>query len=221
MSHFPIPSTLSARASSETLSDTDPTANVMSVDGISAFDLASRGYMWSGPAEVVRATSCSVSSGEPYVTFSSRGQSSRWLPSVAQVSLPPELAVHVRYAQCPGSALALNCASHPSVSSSCQRIDRATDLLDPELFVFRCLLQPEVLCFHVFDGSTPAAGSQTSCCCCSFSLMSQFTSRVGQSNGLACTVDHTAVFCRRCSATPPSDDRRQRVSPNAQAASRC
>ena len=44
-------------------------------------------------------------------------------------------------------------------------IDCATDLLDPKLLVLLSLLQPLILCLHVFDGAAPTAESQSSCCC--------------------------------------------------------
>ena len=65
--------------------------------------------------------------------------------------------MHARFSQCAQlrHALPIQVFRH-HVSG----IDRATDLLDRELFVFLFLVQPEVLCFHVFDGVTTTAQSQ-------------------------------------------------------------
>ena len=79
----------------------------------------------------------------------------------------------------------------------------AADLLDAEIFVF--LLQPMARCSHVFEGSTTASISQTSCCCCCVCpdshmiLVSQLTYRVGQSRLHSRPCFGTLI--RRCSAT--------------------
>ena len=80
-------------------------------------------------------------------------------------------------------------------------------ILSSWFFLF--LLQPKVLCLHVFYGAAPAAESQPSCCCSvcpdpHVSLVSQFSYRVGQPDGLTRTAYHAC--CRtlipRCSVTP-------------------
>ena len=151
------------------------------------------------------------------------------MSSVSRVSVGTEL-------RCPPMCLIVS-KLHNIVSpfpSKCFVIKPA-GLIVPRIFwVLRSLfllflLQPEVLCFHVLDGATPSAERQPSYCCsiCPDSrvgLVSQLTYRVGQSIGLARTADHATVFrfgAAQRHHLPCQRPRRQRVSPNTQAVSRC
>ena len=95
------------------------------------------------------------------------------------VSLLPGLVMHVRCIQCTMSTSELNSVPpkvqqiapyHQTLSIQVFRhqvngFDCATDLLGPEFLSFFVVLQPEVLCFHVFDGAVRTAESQSSRCC--------------------------------------------------------
>ena len=92
---------------------------------------------------------------------------------------------------------------------------------------FFFLLQPKVLCLHVFDGAPPTAESQPSCCCSIrpdsyVSLV--IPAGVGQPDGLTRTAYHAVVFWLGAAQRHYCLDRLlccQGVLSDAQTASRC
>ena len=78
-------------------------------------------------------------------------------------------------------------------------LDCATDLLDLELYVLLFLLQPKVLCLHVFDCAAPAVESQPACYCSirpdsHVSFVSHLSFRVSQLDGFTRTAYHAVAL---------------------------